>query len=67
MTSFEIVNFLLKTNDGRGGRPDWVILSAAYASAKTWGREGSIYYTASIWRTVISNLVYLVCCIGSGK
>ena len=36
----EIVKFL--TNDGRGGRPDWAILSAIYASAKTRKRKGSI-------------------------
>ena len=40
--SFEIVTFLLKTNDGRGGRPGWAMLSATYASAKTRERSGSI-------------------------
>ena len=31
----KIIKFLLKTNDRRGGMPDWAILSATYASAKT--------------------------------
>ena len=38
----EIVKFFLKTNDGRYGRPGCGILSATYASAKTWRRKGSI-------------------------
>ena len=31
----KLIKFLLKTNDRRGGMPDWAILSATYASAKT--------------------------------
>ena len=42
VNSSEIVKFLLKTNDGRGGRPDWAILSATYASVKIRERKGSI-------------------------
>ena len=38
----DIVKFLLKTTDGRGGRPNLAIWSASYASAKTLEREGSI-------------------------
>ena len=33
--SSQIVEFLLKTNDGRGGRSGWAILNATYTSAKT--------------------------------
>ena len=36
VNSSEILKFLWKTNNERGGRPDWAILSAAYASPKTW-------------------------------
>ena len=42
INSSEILKFLLKTNDGRGRRPGWAILSATYASAKTRKRKGSI-------------------------
>ena len=42
VNSSEIVKFLLKTNDGRGGRPGSAILSANYASAKTQECKGSI-------------------------
>ena len=42
VTSSEIVKILLRTNDGRGGRPGWAILSATYALAKIWERKGSI-------------------------
>ena len=42
VNSSKIVKFLLKTNDGRGGTSDWVILSATYASAKTREREGQL-------------------------
>ena len=42
VSSSEIVKFLLKTNDGRGGRLGWATLSATYASAKTREHKGSI-------------------------
>ena len=42
VNSSEIVNFLLKTNDGRVERPGWAILSATYVSAKTRERKGSV-------------------------
>ena len=42
VNSSEIVKFLLKTNDGRGGRPGSAILSGNYASAKTQECKGSI-------------------------
>ena len=42
MNSSEIVKFLLKTNHGRDGRPDWAILCATYATAKTRDNEESI-------------------------
>ena len=40
--SSKLMKFLLKTNDGRGGRPGWDILSATYTSAKTREHKGSI-------------------------
>ena len=40
VNSSEIVKFLLNTNDGRGGRPDWAILSSTYALAKILERGG---------------------------
>ena len=42
VNSSEITKFLLKANDGRGERPSWAILSAIYASAKTWQHKGHI-------------------------
>ena len=38
----DMVKFLLKTSDGRGGRPSLAIWSDSYASAKTPEREESI-------------------------
>ena len=64
-----IVNFLLKTNDGRGRRPDWAISSATYALAETQECKGVSHQTASMGNCYshIPSLMYLVCCIGSGK
>ena len=43
--NFNIVNSLLKTNDGRGRRLNLVIWRGTYASAKTLECEGSISST----------------------
>ena len=41
--NFDIVNFLLKTNDGRDKRTNLILVwIASYASAKTLEREGRI-------------------------
>ena len=42
VNSSEDMKFLLKTNNGRGERPSWAILSATYALAKTWQCKGHI-------------------------
>ena len=45
LTNFNIVNFLLKINDGRDRRPNFTVLvvwSASCALAKTLERKGSI-------------------------
>ena len=42
VNSSKIEKFLLKTNDGRGETPDWLILSATYASAITRECEGKL-------------------------
>ena len=89
VNSSKIVKFLWKTNDGRGGTPDWVVLNVTYAPAKTLEREGKLlltqcFYGNCLWYLItvfishhtaymgncyyhVSSLVYLVCCIGSGK
>ena len=46
VNSSEIVKFLLKTNDGRGGRHDWARFSATYASAETGSARGVSHHTA---------------------
>ena len=46
VNSSKTVKFLFKTNDGRGGRLNWAILSATYASAKTQEGEGVSHHTA---------------------
>ena len=69
VNSSEIVIFLLKTNDGRGGRRGWAILSDTCASAESRERKGSISSHCLYGQLLLtlSSLVYLVCCIGSGK
>ena len=42
VNSSDIVNSLLKTNDGRGRIPNYVIWCAGYVSAKFLEPEGSI-------------------------
>ena len=53
VNSSEIGKFLLKTNDERGERPGWAILSVTYVSAKTWERKRSIssngLYGQALW------------------
>ena len=42
----DMVKFLLKTSDGRGGRPSLAIWSDSYASAKTPERERASHHPA---------------------
>ena len=44
--TFDIVNFSLKINDGRYWRPNFVIWSVSYASAKILEREGASHHPA---------------------
>ena len=46
IVSSEIVKVLFKTNDGKGGRPDWTILSAPYGSTKTRNTRGVSHSSA---------------------
>ena len=55
LTNFDIVNFLVKTNDWRDRRPNFAALvawSASYASAKTLECEESISSSIQLlWAT----------------
>ena len=59
VNSSEIVKFLLNTNDGRGGRPDWTILSSTYASAKILELGGEYSIALLIWETAINTFLGL--------
>ena len=59
VNSSEIVKFLLKTNDGRGRRPDWAIVSATMFQLKLGSARGVSQHTAYIWATVINTFLAL--------
>ena len=63
LVNYNIVEFLLKINDGRDRRPNYagfVVWSASYASAKTLEHEGSISSACAIMGNYYSYFFSLI-------